>query len=84
MSYTTFKEYMQQTGKSDRQVARLIGVSQSHINMIKNGYRRPSPEVARKMEALSGIPFRDLLLSGGERRAERAQPKQTCVAERAS
>ena len=78
MSYSTIREYLQKTGKSERQFARMVGKAQSHINMIKNGSRRPSPELARKIETITGIPFRSLLVAegDGEYRAEYAEEER--------
>jgi transcriptional regulator with XRE-family HTH domain len=79
MNYSTIREYLEKTGKSERQFARMLGISQSHLNMIKNGSRRPSPELARKIEKITGIPFRSLLVAEDDReyRVEHAEPERT-------
>lgn len=64
-STTTFKnirDYLKQTGKTESELAELDRISQAHVNMIKNGSRRPTPEVAARLEAITGIPLRTLLL----------------------
>lgn len=63
MIHESIREYLEHTGTSERELARRLGVSVSHLNMIKHGDRRPSPELAQKIETLTGIPFRKLLLS---------------------
>ena len=39
------------------------GTLKSIVNKIKNGTRRPSPQVAARLEAITGIPLRTLLLN---------------------
>jgi transcriptional regulator with XRE-family HTH domain len=55
-------EYLEKTGAKESELAEKVGVSQPHLNMIKKGMRRPSPELAQKIEEITGIPFRKLLL----------------------
>ena len=64
MIYENLKEYMENTKVTEKEIAEKLGVSTSYVNLIKNGERRPSPELAEKIEALTGIPFRKLLLNG--------------------
>jgi DNA-binding transcriptional regulator YdaS (Cro superfamily) len=49
--------------KTDVEAARILKVSQPFFNQMKNGMARPSPELAVKMEQITGVPFRTLLLS---------------------
>jgi HTH-type transcriptional regulator / antitoxin HigA len=63
MIHETISEYLENTGATERELAGKLGISASHLNMIKKGTRRPSPELAQKIETLTGIPFRKLLLN---------------------
>jgi transcriptional regulator with XRE-family HTH domain len=63
MKYQSIQEYLEQTGKTEKELADLIGVSQAFVNMMKRGEKRPSPELAQKIEAATGIPFKKLLLN---------------------
>ena len=65
----TIREYLRRSGRTERQLARLLGVSQPYVNMLKNGRRRPRPELAERIEAVTGIPFRKLLLEDGRKTA---------------
>ncbi|HYQ90601.1 MAG TPA: helix-turn-helix transcriptional regulator [Candidatus Competibacteraceae bacterium] len=48
---------------SQAQLAALVGVSQGYIAHIENGRRRPSPDVAKRLEAKASGEFtRDQLL----------------------
>lgn len=62
MKYKSIADYLERTGKTEQEFAQELGVSQPFINMIKKGEKRPSPELALKIEKLTGIPFRALLL----------------------
>lgn len=61
-NYKTLREYFKRSGRTEKQLARLIGVSQPYINMLKNGRRRPKPALAERIEAVTGIPFKNLLI----------------------
>jgi transcriptional regulator with XRE-family HTH domain len=63
MKCKTISEYLEKSDRTEADVARELGISQAHMNEIKNGKKRPSPELAQKIENLMGIPFRDLLLN---------------------
>ena len=63
MIYENLKEYMENTGTKESEMAEKLDISVSYVNLIKNGERRPSPQLAEKIEALTGIPFRKLLLN---------------------
>jgi transcriptional regulator with XRE-family HTH domain len=65
MKYTSLEQYLEKTGKSERQLARILGITQPYVNQLKRGQRRPAPRLARKIEAVTGISFRSLLLVEG-------------------
>ena len=48
-------------GITDKELAARTGCCVANINMIRHGKRRPSPELAAKIEAITGIPLRTLL-----------------------
>ena len=75
--YKSIRDYLEKTGKTEAELAALACISQAHVNMIKNGSRRPTPEVAARLEAITGVPLRTLLLkiakkSGKESRSRSA------------
>jgi len=76
-NYKSIRDYLEKTGKTENELAELACISQAHVNMIKNGSRRPTPEVAARLEAITGVPLRTLLLkiarkSGKESRSRSA------------
>ena len=76
-NYKSIRDYLEKTGKTENELAELACISQAHVNMIKNGSRRPTPEVAARLEAITGVPLRTLLLkiarkSGKESRSRPA------------
>ena len=66
MTHKNIKEYLRRTGKSERQLAKMLGITQPYVNMLKNGNRRPRPDLALKIEAVTGIPLRNLLTKQGK------------------
>ncbi len=64
--YKTIREYLKRSGRTEKQLARLLGVSQPYVNMLKNCRRRPKPELAERIEAVTGIPFKMLLIREGK------------------
>jgi transcriptional regulator with XRE-family HTH domain len=61
MKYTSIREYLEQTGKTEKEFSAMIGISQGFVNLLKNGNRRPNPDLAAKIEEMTGIPLRNLL-----------------------
>jgi transcriptional regulator with XRE-family HTH domain len=39
------------------ELARAVGVSESHLSLILSGRRRPSYQAAKRMELVTGIPI---------------------------
>lgn len=52
----TLDEFMRDHKMTDQALAAQIGVSRPHLSRIRNGKRRPSIDVAAKLEAATGIP----------------------------
>jgi transcriptional regulator with XRE-family HTH domain len=57
------QDYLDRTGRSQASLARELHITPSYASMIISGRRRPSPELAAKIESVTGIPLRDLLLA---------------------
>ncbi len=62
MKSKTIGEYLERTDQTESALAARLGISQAHLNEIKNGKKRPSAKLAVKIESITGIPFRVLLL----------------------
>ncbi len=65
MIHKTISEYLNNTKTTGKQLADALGISDSYMSMLRLGQRRPSPELAQKIEAVTGIPFKKLLLKEG-------------------
>ncbi len=81
IKYRSIREYLNRTGKTEGQLANLVNITQAYVNMLKNRKRRPTPELARKIEAVTGIPLNNLLFEEGRNRTglsgNRPSKKQT-------
>jgi len=62
MIHESLKEYLEHNGIAEKDFARKLGISIAYVSMLKSGRRRPGVDLARKIERLTGIPFRRLLL----------------------
>jgi transcriptional regulator with XRE-family HTH domain len=62
MIHESLKEFLEHSGMAEKEFAKKLGVSIAYVSMLKRGQRRPSAKLARKIEAMTGIPFRRLLL----------------------
>ncbi len=65
MIHKTINEYLMHKHMTPKQLAAKLGISESYMSMLRSGRRRPSPELARKIEALTGIPLKNLLFKTG-------------------
>ncbi len=61
-TYKSIRDFLKGSGTTEAELAQLACISQAHVNMIKNGTRRPTPEVAARLEAVTGVSLRTLLL----------------------
>lgn len=52
----TLEKYLKQNELKDGDLAVRVGVSQPCIYRLRKGYRRASPELAKKLEKVTGIP----------------------------
>ncbi len=65
MIHKEITHYLKQNRVTAKELATNLGISKSHMSMLRRGTRRPSPELAQKIEAVTGIPFKKLLLKQG-------------------
>ena len=65
MIYKTINDYLLHKHMSPKQLAARLGISESYMSLLRLGRRRPSPDLAQKIEAVTGIPFKRLLLKQG-------------------
>jgi len=61
-----YSEYLSVNQIRQRSLAKQAGISPAHMNMLIKGKRRPSPLIAAKIEKITGIPLRRLLLPDEE------------------
>jgi transcriptional regulator with XRE-family HTH domain len=59
-------DYIIRNNMKQKQLALHFGISEAHLSLIRRGLRRPSPDLARKIESETGIPFKELLPMKGE------------------
>ena len=53
--------HLSETGKKPAQLAKELDVEPSTITRILRGERRPSPDLAKRISDVTGIPVVDLL-----------------------
>ena len=75
MIYRNIDEYLDDNDLTPKQLAAKLGISESYMCMLRLGQRRPSPNLAQKMEAETGVPFKKLLLSQAAANRRRRLPK---------
>ena len=61
MRDTSLRKRLKTKRMSAANLAVPCGVSCGHMAAVFNGSRRPSPRLAAKIEAITGIPLRTLL-----------------------
>jgi transcriptional regulator with XRE-family HTH domain len=47
--------------RTQQQLAERLGITQSALSMIMNGHRLPSPDLALRLHAETGVPLETLL-----------------------
>lgn len=62
MRFENLRDFLNSDRMSVRDFAAHLGISTQYVNMLRNGERRPSPELAKKISKITGIPFERLLL----------------------
>jgi transcriptional regulator with XRE-family HTH domain len=61
MSNNSLTKYLEATEIPDKDFAKMVGISNAYVSLLKRGHRRPSVKLARRIHALTGIPFERLL-----------------------
>jgi hypothetical protein len=74
-NYIDLRDFIQRTGTTESELGKKANICQSHVNMIKNGKRRPTPEVAAVLEAITGIPLRNLLSISEKKHGKRSRSR---------
>lgn len=52
----TVADYLAETGRSQADLAELVGVSEAMMSLILRGFRQPSLDVALRLERETGVP----------------------------
>lgn len=63
----TLDQHMTDRKLTDAKLAEMVGVTQPHIWRIRKKKARPSPDVAKRIEGVTGIPASDLIFVQIER-----------------
>lgn len=61
--YRTLADYFEQTGTSQRALARQLGISKAYISLITSGDRQPSLPLAIRIVELTGVPMESLVVA---------------------
>ena len=65
--------YLEEAGQTQRELARQLGISKSHLSMIVNGDRQPSLPLALLIEEVTGVPVATLaVMADSDAKAEPA------------
>ena len=62
--YKDLESYIRETGTTQKELAKRLGVSQPCISMIRHGKRAPSWKLARAISAAARIPIDSLIPVG--------------------
>jgi transcriptional regulator with XRE-family HTH domain len=54
-------DWLRETERQQTDLADELGISRAYLSQIIAGLRRPSPEVAARIEAVTGVDARTLL-----------------------
>ncbi|PIB94582.1 hypothetical protein CSW62_06570 [Caulobacter sp. FWC2] len=57
----TLDQHMTDHKLTDAKLAEMVGVTQPHIWRIRKRKARPSPDVAKRIEGVTGIPASELV-----------------------
>lgn len=60
------KEHLAQTGTTQRDFARQVGITEGYLSLILNGNKTPSLAVAARIERLTNGAVKASSLAGGE------------------
>lgn len=56
-AYATVQKWMDGTGTSQFELAKVLGISQSHLCNILRGHRSPSYRLAKRISDLTNVPL---------------------------
>jgi transcriptional regulator with XRE-family HTH domain len=63
---TPLEEFMRRTNMTDTEMAGKLGVSQPYVGRLRSGERRPSLNLAVRLEAVTAIPAAEFARPTGE------------------
>jgi transcriptional regulator with XRE-family HTH domain len=66
MKPKTLREYKENKGLTNPELAQALGTSEIYVSMLLNGRRAPSKKLAQRINALTGIPILNLLYPQGD------------------
>lgn len=67
MQYINLIDFKESNNFSNKDLAKLFGVSEIYISFLLNKKRTPSKKLAKKISEITGIPILNLLFpNGGE------------------
>ncbi len=61
--YPNLKASLKATGRTQAELAELVGIRQPYLSKILNGRQQPALRVATRIAAIADIPIESLLLS---------------------
>lgn len=75
----TLDEYIRDKGVTEAELAGQVGVTQPYIGRLRKRYRRASPEVAKKLEKVTGIPAETFAFAKTVKEPTRAEKAQAAA-----
>ena len=70
MKPRTLREYKENKGFTNPELAKALGTSEIYVSLLLNGKRNPSRKLAQRISALTGIPVLNLLYPQDRGQAE--------------
>ena len=58
--FSTVQDWMRATGTSQQELAKVLGISQSHLCNILRGNRKPSLDLAFSIARLTNVPVENI------------------------
>lgn len=59
--YLSVADYLEQTGKTQEELATRLGISRSHVSLIADRKRQPPLDLALKIVRVTGVPIESLV-----------------------
>ena len=60
-SYPNLLAFLNETGTTQEQLARKLGISQGHMSRLARGLQQPSLDLALQIERIARVPLESLL-----------------------